>query len=91
MSAAEEAAALFKRQQAHDGCNCVQDFGITDLQVIDHLVNDQRIEQPNATRLLWDFDTPIANQLALEHAGAQARATVRAGLMSAFPWLKAVN
>lgn len=91
MSAAEEAAALFKRQHAHDGCNCVQDFGVTDLDIIDRLVNDQRIEQPDASRILWDYETPIANELAIEHAGAQARAMAWAKLVTAFPWLQAVS
>lgn len=90
MMTAAEAAALHARQAAHTGCNCVQDFQVTGLNVLDDLINVEQLEQDDAARLLWDFGTPIANDLAVKHAGAQARAHVRAELSAAFPWLAAI-
>ena len=75
------------RTHSHTGCNCFEDFQVTGLSVLDELTNVQLIEQDDAARLLWDHETPIANALAVRHAGAQARATVRAELSAAFPWL----
>lgn len=80
-------STLGERQYAHAGCNCLQDFTVTGLTTLDELVNVDRLEQPDASRILWDHETPIANDLAITHAGAQARAHVRAELSSAFPWL----
>lgn len=76
-----------ERQHSHTGCNCAQDFQVTGLNVLDDLINGEQIEQGNASRILWDRDTPIANDLAIKHAGAQARALVRAEMRAAFPWL----
>lgn len=84
---AAEATERHARQQAHTGCNCIEDFDVTGLDLLDELVNGEHLEQDDASRILWDLETPIANELALKHARAQASAFVRAEFRAAFPWL----
>jgi len=45
---------------AHTGCICAEHFGVTDLDALDRLVNDEGMDQYAAARLLWDKPTPAA-------------------------------
>jgi hypothetical protein len=73
---------------SHTGCNCRRTFGVTQLEALDVLVNCDGFDQNMAARLLWDFQTPIANSLAVEYAGLVAREYARAEFLASFPWLR---